>query len=234
MLRVKDMLSATDHQLVTEMPVNPEALAKRYLTENYPVYKDFCSFFVSGVVGIRHFDRSKCHLEISKYVSVSDEAFTVLTLENNWARWTSMAENDDWKESDIPSEWTTSKDRRKLHNKRDEMDSDSLDSGDNPQARRYRGWTAKGIQRYNQIFHEVKAERLKLIYREFEEYCIQEFKEEAEAQGKNQNKRKTREPDKPLPVACHELWDEDNVEDDVNDLGGTSRLPPGLGGLIGV
>ena len=86
------------------------------------------------------------------------------------------------------------------------------------------GWTAKGIQRYNQIFHEVKAERQKLIYGEFERYCMDEFQEEAEAQGKNQNKHKKREPDT-LPVTCHELWDDDNVEDKVYDQEGTSRLP---------
>ena len=141
------------------MPVNPEALASRYSKANYPIHKYFCSFFVSGVVGIRHFDRNKCHLEFSKYVSISDEAFTVLTLESNWS-----------------------------------------------------------------------------IYVEFEKYCMEEFQEEAEAQGKNQNKRKKREPDKPLPVACNELWDDDeNVGDNVDEQEeGTSRLPPGLGGLIGV
>ena len=226
------MLSATDTQQVTDMPVNPDALASRYSKANYPIYKDFCSFFVSGVVGIRHFDRNKCHLQFSKYVSASDEAFTVLTLENNWSRWTSMAENDDWKESDVPSEWTTSKDRKKNNNSQSEDD----DGDDNPQARKYRGWTFKGIQRYNQLFHEVKAERQKLLYGEFELYCMQEFQDEAEAQGKNQNKRKKREPDKPLPVACNELGeDDDHVEDEVNEQdAGTSRLPPGLGQLIGV
>ena len=61
---------------------------------------------------------------------------------------------------------------------------------------------------------------------------MEEFQEEAEAQGKNQNERKKREPDKPSPVACNEFWDDDdNVEDDVNEQDeGTSRLLPGLGG----
>ena len=64
------MLSATDKQQVNKMPVNLDALANCYL--NYPVYKYFCSFFVSGVVGIQHFDCNKCHIEYSKYVLISD------------------------------------------------------------------------------------------------------------------------------------------------------------------
>jgi hypothetical protein len=130
------------------------------------------------VVGIRHFDRNKCHLAYSKYVSISDEAFTVLTLENNWAMWNSMGTKDNWKELDVPSEWTTSKDRQKLQNNHDNLVDDSDDGDDNPQAMRYCGWTAKGIQRYNQIFHKVKAEREKLLHGEFESYCMEEFQGE--------------------------------------------------------
>ena len=99
-----EMLSVTDNTSVENMVVNPATLLSRYEEENFPVYKDFLSFFVSGVVGIRHFDRSKCHMHLRKYVSVSDEAFTVLTLENNWTRWSCMANRKEWKDSDVPSE----------------------------------------------------------------------------------------------------------------------------------
>lgn len=54
----QEMLSYTDNKIVGEMPVTPATLKEQYLIDNYPVYRDFCSFFVSGVVGIRHFDRS--------------------------------------------------------------------------------------------------------------------------------------------------------------------------------
>jgi hypothetical protein len=73
------------------MPVNPNTLTDRYEEENFPVYKDFLSFFVSGVVGIQHFDQNKCRMHLQKYVSISDETFTVLTLKNNWTRWSCMA-----------------------------------------------------------------------------------------------------------------------------------------------
>jgi hypothetical protein len=85
------MLSFSDRERVENMPVNPDTMTDRCTLVNFPVYKDFCSFFVSGVVGIQKFDQSKCILPLSKYVSASDEAFTILTLENNWSRWSSMA-----------------------------------------------------------------------------------------------------------------------------------------------
>ena len=78
------MLDLTDNNQVEEMPVNPETLQSRFAKDEYPVYKDFVSFFVSGVVGIRHFDRNKTTSKYSTYVTISDEAFAILSLENNW------------------------------------------------------------------------------------------------------------------------------------------------------
>ena len=200
------MLATTDQELVADMPVNPETLKKRY--SDFPMYKDFVSFFVSGVVGIRHFDRNKCTTPLRKYVTISDEAFTVLTLENNWERWSDMAENDEWGDSNEPSRWTTSNEKRKAvaMNQTTQMsDNEEI----TPQAKRYRGWSAKGIARYNQIFAEVKAERAKLAYEVFETYCMDNFTEDLNLDGKQKSKRPKTDGDKALPSANHKLWDDD-------------------------
>jgi hypothetical protein len=214
------MLSSTESLTVEEMPVTPVTLKNRFSEGNYPVYRDFCTFFVSGVVGIRHFDRNKCLKQYSKYVTVSDEAFTVLTLENNWDRWSSMAGKDDWKESDVPSKWTTSKEKRKTNR----------DNDDSPQARKFRGWSAQGIARYNQLFIEIKNEREKTTYHAFEDYCIEEFEKEAEEMGQGKHKRRKMEPDKPLPIAKHELWDDEIKQDDQASVP-TYKVPAALKGL---
>jgi hypothetical protein len=212
------MLLMTNDEKVEQMPVNPDALRARFEGEvNYPVYRDFCSFFVCGVVGIRRFDKNKCHKPYTEYTSISDEAFTVLTLENNWSRWSSMAESDNWKESDVPSEWTTSTDKRKLNQQGKENDEE--EETNKPQARRYRGWSAKGIARYNQLFNEIETERKKPEYVEFESYCMREFQEEAEEQGRSKNKRQKTRIDMPLPVAKHELFkNSDNQEVDEEEV----------------
>ena len=224
------MLTSTGTEKMEDMPVTPDTLADRYSTGNYPIYKDFCSFFVSGVVGIRHFDRNKCHIPYRQNATISDEAFTVLTLENNWARWSDMAASGQWKDSDVPSKWTTSKDKRKLIKEQgDDSDGDGSKS-ETPQARRYRGWSAQGIARYNQLFIEIRAERERETYSDFETYCLNEFLQEAEEQGTGKNKRKKNEPPKPLPVALHELWAIDMNEDEQEEQV-MIRVPPGLGGL---
>ena len=222
------MLSMTDDNCVSDMPVTPETLVERYEETNYPVYKDFVSFFVSGVVGVRKFDRNKCHVNYKKYVTISDEAFTVLTLENNWKRWCSMAAADDWKDSDEPSKWTTSKEKRKTKGI-DAGDGNSSDEHDSPQAKRCRGWSAQGIARYNQLFEEIKKERESPRFGAFETYCIKEFVDEA---GKQGGKRKRTEEDRALPSARHELWDDvPQVEPQQQTV--RTSIPRGLSGLVG-
>ena len=224
----KEMLSFSDAEKVENMPVNPESMANRYLLDNYPVYKDFCSFFVSGVVGIRHFDRNKCIQPLSKYVTSSDEAFAVLTIENNWERWSSMARTKNWKDSDVPSTWTTSIDKRKSRNEKG--DEAKTDEAETPQARRYRGWTTQGILRYNTLHAEIKIARGMDAFKDFERYCLQEFQEEAEALGKNNHKQKQREPDRPLPMATHDLW-EDIIEEEDQYADVARLLPAGMKGV---
>jgi hypothetical protein len=213
------------------MPVNPATLRDRYEEENFPVYKDFLSFFVSGVVGIRHFDRNKCDVHLWKYVSVSDEAFTVLTLENNWTRWSCMAKRNKWKDSDVPSEWTTTKNTNRQPVRTDENDDDGSDDNDTPQARRYRGWSAQGIAQYNQLFTEIKLERQKDTYLEFEKYCMSAFQQEAEADRKTKHKRKRTEPDRKMPAAKHQLW-EDYDKDAPLEKETDVALPFGMKGNV--
>lgn len=223
------MLEDTPGKRVEDMPVNPKTLQDLYTAQNFDVYKDFCQYFVSGVVGIRHFDRNKCILPLHKYVSSSDEAFTILTLENNWSRWSSMAEAKNWKDSEVPSAWTTSMVKRKP-----EMNQDKdIEVAETPQARRYRGWTAKGILRYNELHAEIKEERKKDIFDDFETYCIEYFQEKAEEQGNNNHKRRKKEQDRPLPIATHDLWDDDITEDQ-QDLVVSRLLPAGMSGKLGI
>ena len=142
-----------------------------------------------------------------------------------------MATTKNWKESEVPSAWTTSIDKRKaMHEPNDEDDSDDQET---PQPRRYRGWTARGILRYNQLHAEIKVKRELDTFKEFEKYCLEEFQAEAEALGKNNHKRRKREPDKPLPMATHDLWD-DEVAEEVQETGVARMLPDGMRGLVGI
>jgi hypothetical protein len=75
------------------------------------MYQDFVSFYVSPVIGLRRFEKDKCSQLYSRYAIVSDEAFAVLTLENNWDRWMSMAVVKHWKDSSVRTKYTVTRDK---------------------------------------------------------------------------------------------------------------------------
>jgi hypothetical protein len=230
------MLSLTCNQTVAELPVTPETLATRFEpTNGNVIYKDFVSFIVSGVVGIRRFDRHKLHSRYGTYVTVSDEAFAVLTIENNWKRWASMAERGAWKDSDVSSMYTTSRDKRKSQKQKreEENETESEEDDDIPQARRYRGWSAQGIARYNQLFDEIQESRQQPSFVALEDYLMEEFQAEDEEEGMRKGKRVKRDDDKPLPVARNELWIEAQPCTTVTAHNESIRLPAGMEELGG-
>ena len=65
------------------------------------MYHDFISYFVKPVVGKCKFDNNSFKYLLSRYVTVSDEAFALLTFENNYERWLDMAIKNNWTTSNI-------------------------------------------------------------------------------------------------------------------------------------
>ena len=142
----------------------------------------------------------------SAYVTVSDEAFAILSLANNWERWSAMARDEDWRELDVPSKWTTSREKKV---KRNEY-GNRIKDDEPPQATRYRGWSYQGIAWYNQLCDDMEVKRGTKSFHEFEEYLITEFQTEEEEEEKRKGKRQKVDTRKPLPEAYHELWDDND------------------------
>jgi hypothetical protein len=142
-----------------------------------------------------------------------------------------MADDMDWKDSDEPSKWTTSKEKRKARSEA-VMDDNSSVENDSPQAKRYRGWSAQGIARYNQLFEEIKKEREKPRFEDFETYIMEEFMMEAREDGKQGVKRRRTDEDKALPSARHELWD-DEPQEEAQEQTITTSIPKSLRRLAG-
>jgi hypothetical protein len=95
-----------------------------------------------------------------------------------------MARDDNWKESDVPSKWTTSREKKVKWNEY----SERIDDDDSPQATRYRGWSCQGIAWYNQLFDEIKAKRLTKSFDDFEEYLLSKFRKDEEEEGQRKGK----------------------------------------------
>jgi hypothetical protein len=73
------------------------------------MYVDFVEYYVSAVIGLWHFEKHKCSKKYRDYVTISNEAFAILTIENNWDRWVDMAELEAWKTSPVPTKLDSDK-----------------------------------------------------------------------------------------------------------------------------
>ena len=189
----------------TDIDIRPDTIEDRHTEFN--MYIDFVQFYVSGVIGLRYFEKHKCQKLYRNYVTVSDEAFAILTIENNWDRWIAMAGTEEWKTSPVPTKWTVT--RTKADNAKQKATTTGSQNSE-PTARRFRGWSSEGIQRYNQLFDEIKAERQTGRAKRFEEKLLEHFQHK-KAKGNKKHKKKEQQPQTPFPVPKHELWSEDTI-----------------------
>ena len=70
------------------------------------MYFDFVNYFISAVIGKTKYKRNSCTNLLSKYASVSDEAFAILSLENIFDTWIDMAIRSNTKTSNVPCKYT--------------------------------------------------------------------------------------------------------------------------------
>ena len=127
-------------------------------------YVFFCEKFLRCVVGIKIFRNSCKKYPLSTYVSLSDEAFALLLLENSELRWNSEIElkkngKEITEESLLPTKYTgagKSKQQKGF-------------------TRKFKGWTFDGIARYNSLRELIRADRKK-NGEEFDNYMCDHFK----------------------------------------------------------
>jgi hypothetical protein len=191
---------------LTKICIKPATLPTRHL--EFLMYVDFVSYYVSAVIGLRDFEKYKCQKLYREYVSVSDEAFAVLTLENNWDRWMEMAANDEWTTASVPTKWTVSRDRTASSAKKARA---RLEETGIPQARRYRGWSPAGINRYNQLYDQLEVERASARAVLFEENLLRHFRHEEEIHSSNKKQKGVPREAAPMPMPRHASWSTDTI-----------------------
>lgn len=206
------------------MDITPQTLPQRF--DKFLMYQDFVSFYVSPVIGLRRFEKEKCCKLYSSYATVSDEAFAVLTLENNWDRWMAMFVSGKWKDSEVRTKYTVTRDtsvsassgktkkrKNKPANEQSQTETTTAKPEGGPQARRFRGWSAHGINRYNQLFDQIEKERKSLRGQRFE-VELQAFFQKRAAETVN-GRKKEKLPVPTLPMPRHEMWPMASVETSV-------------------
>jgi hypothetical protein len=139
-----------------QSPRNSNNKAFTFLVEN----------LAGAVIGQRKWKTTRCYAPLNKHMTVSDEAFMLLVLENQYKLW-------------IKTDST--KVGRGQYTK----------NGPN---RKFCGWTKEGMRRFNKLLEEVRGNRNKQYSDEVEDVTLKVLAERHSAlmRGSRKNSRKRR------------------------------------------
>ena len=168
-------------------------------------YTLFYKRFVPAVVGPELFRQRVRDSTAVALSTASDEAFTLLLLENSYARWVSIFD----KNGGMPSQ-------RRGDTKRT-FDSDieakytrgGIKLSHDKESQKRKGWTHDGIKRFNTLFAFVRKDKLKRP--KFDARCNKQLRESLE-QSNGSKKRRCE-----TIVATHSLWEEEQTPEPAND-----------------
>ena len=151
-----------------QLPTLQEILKIRQAprSNNNTTFTFIVEHLAGAVIGQRKWKTTRCYAPLTKHMSISDEAFMLLVLENQYELW-------------INSE-TTKVGRGKY-----------TENGPN---KKFCGWTNEGMRRFNKLLEEVRTNRNKLYSKEVEETTFKTLAERYKAMlvGSRKNSRKRR------------------------------------------
>ncbi len=169
------------------------------MRESKTDYMFFCDHLLGAVTGMKRFAKDSRSRHISQIATVSDEAFALVLLENNFNVWSDMYSTGVTKGSTINPEYTNG--------------GNSISNG---RSRKYKGWSDAGIDKYNDLFDKVKQDRKQHL--NFDKLYLDKKKEEWKLAGEGKRKRYRPDEDTIIPSkARHELWDEVMEREEVSD-----------------
>ena len=103
-------------------------------------YFDFINYFVLAVVGKTKYRCDSCTRLLSNFATVSEEAFALLSLENNYDTWMDMGLTGNTKISNVPRKYTNG----------------GKSQGKIATSQHNRGWSDEGLRRFNELFDLVE------------------------------------------------------------------------------
>jgi hypothetical protein len=169
-----------------ELPEKSALLVPRKDAETFAI---FCNAFLSCTVGKVTYKERVMEERISSFVTISDEAYTLLYLENCYDRWLAEA-NGSEKQTHPEKKWTSAPQSATL----------------------YKGWDEAGIHRYNDLVSSITDQRKEEETKTFEDN-IRTGKEEDHMQKYKKKKVPKKGTDYVEPLVP-ESEPEDEVEDD--------------------
>ena len=178
-------------------------------------YKVFFKYFVKCVTRKTLYENK---LEVAKkdedLCTISDEAFALLLLENNWDHWTDIySKNSDalvpkrGRSTELISNIATkyTKGGVKYGTGSDGSVANKESSAESKSTENRKGWSTEGIRRFNSLYLKVKEDREK------NKRWFTNFVEEARNECKDKKVAvATKNKDEDFPAAMHSLFDEIN------------------------
>ena len=123
----------------TQMPPIESFMKMRKKPKLYGV---FCKRFLKCVVGDNTWKANHLKRPVEEFVTNSDEAFALVTLENNYKRWSEMHKTGSSKQCVIEAKYTNSGESKK-----------------DGKTKEFSGWSEEGIKRFNELHRLVKLDR---------------------------------------------------------------------------
>ena len=173
-----------------ELPTMEELEQKR---KNDKVMRLFTEKILPCIAGRNHWVDKRAKMPLSDAVSVTDEAFAYLVLENIWDTWSKLS--DQVLGEVLAGEVSGRNARKKTgdnggegdnvdENKRKEAQLTGREGkytcpvmNRDVSARKYKGWSKAGLNRYNTLIKEVKKDRESKEGKEFEARLLKDWME---------------------------------------------------------
>ena len=113
-------------------------------------FRAHCSDYLSAVVGMAEWKGKETQMKISKIATPSDEAFCLVTLENNYDRWTAIARKEP--RFEVVSEQSDDLTPKK---KEELWPSPKCTKQKGANGKKHEGWSKEGAESHNKHCHSI-------------------------------------------------------------------------------
>ncbi len=198
-------------------------------------YRRFCKTFLKCVVGDRVWRSNWLKVPLSEFVSVTDEAFALLVIDNCHERWTKMFVSQNTEEEgedeggeegqDLSDESSTPGKDGKWP---DPKYTNGGKNSNNGRTRKFCGWSSQGVKKFNQLCWLVMSDRKKASNKTWDADTMEAWKKEHSPEDAKGDNDKENEPrGEPIMPFTDFQWDMEKVEEGGVDepLGGLQLKP---------
>ena len=202
--RYQHVLSFSKSTGLFRQELLPTAVELLWPRKSHAVFKIFCDTFVSCTYGKKEFQKLCTDKTISKFVTVSDEAYTVAYLHNCYEGWMDQANDPDKVNR---ADWTKKKWTSEAHT-----------------ASKYRGWNDEGLNFYNKLQLSITNERKTDESKHLEVEYREDSWRTNESSKKKRGKKKAETTAVKIHVDFTKLGSDDENEDrDFYGAGGNTK-----------